>query len=60
MFAWTFGTAFASLAGANAAIGIYSLYHPNYSPERWQIFIAFLGVTVRKLEVRILILIPRI
>jgi choline transport protein len=45
MFAWTFGTAFSSLSGANALIGIYSLYHPDYSPERWQIFIAFLGLT---------------
>jgi len=45
MFAWTFGTAFSSLAGANAVIGIYSLYHPNYTPQRWQIFIAFLGLT---------------
>ena len=44
-FAWTFGCASASLFGANAIVGIYSLYHPTYTPDRWQIFIAYLGVT---------------
>ena len=45
MFAWTFGTASASLFGANTVLAIYSLYHPAYSAERWHVFIAFLGVT---------------
>jgi choline transport protein len=44
-FAWTFGTASVSLFGANAILAIYSLYHLDYSPQRWQIFIAYLGVT---------------
>ena len=44
-FAWTFGCASASLFGANAIVGIYSLYHPTFTPDRWQIFIAYLGVT---------------
>jgi choline transport protein len=34
-----------SLFGANAILAIYSLYHPDYNPQRWHIFIAYLGVT---------------
>ncbi|KAF1344273.1 amino acid permease-domain-containing protein [Delphinella strobiligena] len=43
--AWIFGTASSSLFGANTIIAMYSLYHPDYTPKRWQIFIAFLAVT---------------
>ncbi|GAB7352326.1 hypothetical protein MBLNU459_g2772t1 [Dothideomycetes sp. NU459] len=43
--AWVFGTASSSLFGANTIIAMYSLYHPDYQPQRWQIFIAFLAVT---------------
>jgi len=40
-----FGAAVCSLASAEALIAMYSLYHPDYTPQRWQIFIAFVCVT---------------
>lgn len=42
--AWIFGTSSVCLFGANAAVAMYSLYHPDYTPERWHIFLAFLGM----------------
>ncbi|KAM0723540.1 hypothetical protein Q7P37_000527 [Cladosporium fusiforme] len=42
--AWIFGTSSVCLFGANAAVAMYSLYHPDYVPERWHIFLAFLGM----------------
>ncbi|KAM0707898.1 hypothetical protein Q7P35_004547 [Cladosporium inversicolor] len=42
--AWIFGTSSVCLSGANAAVAMYSVYHPNYVPERWHIFFAFLGI----------------
>lgn len=42
--AWIFGTSSVCLFGANAAVAMYSLYHPEYVPERWHIFFAFLGI----------------
>ncbi|KAL9114141.1 MAG: hypothetical protein Q9227_001913 [Pyrenula ochraceoflavens] len=44
-FAWTVATASDSLFAANAIIGIYNLYHPDYKPQRWQIFIVYVIVT---------------
>ena len=43
--AWTFGAASSSAFAANAIVAMYALYHPSFTPERWQIFIAFVGVT---------------
>ena len=43
--AWTFGAASSSLFGANAIMAMYTLYHPDFTPQNWQIFIAFLGIT---------------
>lgn len=43
--AWIFGTASVSLFGANAIIACWSVQHPEYIPERWHIFIAYLFVT---------------
>ena len=43
--AWIFGAANCSLFGAETVIAMYSLYHPDYTPQRWQIFIAFLVIT---------------
>jgi choline transport protein len=43
--AWIFGTSSVCLFGANSAVAMYSLYHPDYVPERWHIFLAFLGIT---------------
>ncbi|KAM0699216.1 hypothetical protein Q7P36_001263 [Cladosporium allicinum] len=42
--AWIFGTSSVCLFGANSAVAMYSLYHPDYVPERWHIFFAFLGI----------------
>jgi choline transport protein len=42
--AWIFGTSSVCLSGANAAVAMYSVYRPDYSPERWHIFFAFLGI----------------
>ncbi|KAK6438782.1 hypothetical protein LTR95_005010 [Oleoguttula sp. CCFEE 5521] len=43
--AWVFGAAAVTLPGANVAIAVYALYHPEYVPERWHVFIAYLGIT---------------
>lgn len=42
--AWIFGCASVCLFGANTAVAMYSLYHPAYVPERWHVFLAFLGI----------------
>lgn len=42
--AWIFGAASTSLFAANAVMAMYTLYHPNFTPERWQIFIAYLVI----------------
>lgn len=43
--AWVFGTASTSLFSANSVIAMYSLYHPDYVPQRWQVYICFLVIT---------------
>ena len=43
--AWIFGSASVSLFAANTIIAMYSVYHPDYTPQRWQVFICFLVVT---------------
>ncbi|KAF2099546.1 choline transporter [Rhizodiscina lignyota] len=43
--AWAFGAASVSLFGANSILAIYNLYHEDYVPERWHIFLAYLGFT---------------
>ncbi|KAE9961867.1 hypothetical protein EG327_002839 [Venturia inaequalis] len=45
VLAWIFGTASVSLFGANAIIACWSVQHPEYFPERWHIFLAYLFVT---------------
>ena len=42
--AWIFGTANTALFAAETVIAMYTIYHPDYSPQRWQIFIVFLVV----------------
>lgn len=42
--AWVFGTSSVCLFGANTAVAMYSLHRPDYVPERWHIFLAFLGI----------------
>jgi choline transport protein len=43
--AWIFGAASVSLFGANSIIAMYSVYHPDYVPQRWQVYICFLIIT---------------
>lgn len=43
-FAWIFGVASSCAFGANACVALYSLYHPDYTPQRWQLFLAFIGI----------------
>lgn len=43
--AWCFGVAVTSLVAAETVIAMYAIYHPDYSPQRWQIFIVFLVAT---------------
>ncbi|KAK4499679.1 hypothetical protein PRZ48_010197 [Zasmidium cellare] len=42
--AWIFGAASTSLFAANGVLAMYTVYHPTFVPERWQIFIAYLGI----------------
>ncbi|QIX01415.1 hypothetical protein AMS68_006932 [Peltaster fructicola] len=42
--AWTFGTAAPCALGANAVIALWSIWHPEFEPERWQLFIVYLGI----------------
>jgi hypothetical protein len=34
-----------SLFGANAIVACYALRHPDYVPQRWHIFIAYLFIS---------------
>jgi choline transport protein len=43
--AWIFGAASSSLFAAQTIIAMYSVYHPDYVPQRWQFFICFVCVT---------------
>ncbi|KAK3065763.1 hypothetical protein LTR53_018058, partial [Teratosphaeriaceae sp. CCFEE 6253] len=43
--AWVFGVASASLFAGETIIAMWSVYHPDYEPQRWHIFIAFLITT---------------
>ncbi|KAK5133880.1 hypothetical protein LTR08_007211 [Meristemomyces frigidus] len=43
--AWVFGAASCSLFAAETVIAMYSVYHPDYTPQRWQIFIVFVVIT---------------
>lgn len=44
--AWIFGGAAVSLSSANALVAIYELHHPDFAPQRWQIFIAYLIISI--------------
>lgn len=44
MLAWMACAASAGLIYANTIVAIYNLYHPGFEPQRYQIFIAYLGV----------------
>lgn len=43
--AYLFGACSACLFVGNTLVAMYSLYHPEFSPQRWQIYIAYLGAT---------------
>ncbi|KAH9836440.1 Choline transport protein [Teratosphaeria destructans] len=42
---WIFGVASSSLFAAETVIGMYSVYHPDYEPQRWQYFIVYVIIT---------------
>ncbi|KAK0120696.1 hypothetical protein ONS96_010899 [Cadophora gregata f. sp. sojae] len=44
-FAWMCGTATMASISGQICVAMYGLYHPNYSPERWHVFIAYLIIT---------------
>lgn len=41
---WIFGCANCALFGANSIIAMYSVYHPDYVPQRWQVFVCFVVI----------------
>ncbi|KUJ16491.1 choline transporter [Mollisia scopiformis] len=44
-FAWMMGSAsMASICG-QIAVAMYGIYHPDYSPQRWHVFIGYLIIT---------------
>jgi choline transport protein len=43
--AWIFGCASSSLFASQTIVAMYSVYHPDYSPQRWQFFICYVVVT---------------
>ncbi|CAL3967161.1 hypothetical protein PZA11_003555 [Diplocarpon coronariae] len=44
-FAWMCGTATMASISGQIAVAMYGLYHPDYTPERWHVFIAYLLIT---------------
>lgn len=45
LFAWIAGAATASNISANVGSQMYAMYHPDFSPQRWHIFVGYLIVT---------------
>lgn len=43
--AWVYGVIGVAFFGAEAIVGMYALYHDDYEPKRWQIFICYAGFT---------------
>ncbi|KAI9729323.1 MAG: hypothetical protein M1834_006994 [Cirrosporium novae-zelandiae] len=41
-FAWIFGSASMSAIIGNLTVSMYSLYHPDFVPHAWHVFIAYL------------------
>ncbi|KAH7355145.1 amino acid/polyamine transporter I [Rhexocercosporidium sp. MPI-PUGE-AT-0058] len=44
-FAWMCGTATMASISSQICVAMYGLYHPDYIPERWHVFIAYLIIT---------------
>ncbi|GAB7341956.1 hypothetical protein MBLNU457_g0256t1 [Dothideomycetes sp. NU457] len=44
-FAWVFGAASVSLILANQVLTMYNLFHPDYAPERWHVFVVYVIMT---------------
>ena len=44
-FAWVFGAASVSLILANQVLTMYNLFHPDYVPERWHVFVVYVIMT---------------
>lgn len=43
--AWIFGTATTSVTAGNVVMAMYTLYHPDFEPQRWQVFVVLLVIT---------------
>lgn len=43
--AWIFGVASSSLFASQTIIAMYSIYHPDFAPQRWQMYICFAVIT---------------
>lgn len=43
---WIALTATGGLLGSQLVIGVISLYHPNFDPQRWQQFLIYIGYTL--------------
>ena len=44
-FAWVFGAASVSSICANQILTMWNLFHPDYVPQRWHVFVAYLIIT---------------
>lgn len=44
-FAWIFGGASCSAILGNCVVSMYAVYHPNFVPQSWHVFIAYLVIT---------------
>ncbi|KAL2070513.1 hypothetical protein VTL71DRAFT_13539 [Oculimacula yallundae] len=44
-FAWMCGTATMASISGQICVAMYGVHHPNYTPERWHVFIAYLIIT---------------
>jgi choline transport protein len=44
-FAWLFGTASTSAILANQILSMYALFHPEYTYQRWHVFVTYFLIT---------------
>ncbi|MCJ1382947.1 hypothetical protein MMC17_006060 [Xylographa soralifera] len=44
-FAWIFGAASVSAIVGNCTVAMYSVYHPDFIPRAWHVFVSYLIVT---------------
>ena len=44
-FAWIFGAASVSAIVGNCTVAMYSVYHPDFIPKAWHVFVSYLIAT---------------